>query len=233
MTQRKKSNPTGPLAALLLLLFIIIVLIVALRSCGSDDAKKPNESLEPSLSESQQPQQGDETDAPEDPDTSPSELPSPSVSPSEEPSPSLEPTPTPTPSPTPTPTPIPSAAGNFRSNTGMGLNVSADWTAVDAGNGKVKLKLQFFVESYALNVGKGYKNVIVTINDEKFTYDAPAITYDGKTLEKNELCTVELVLSVGADGKLNVPMTAEWIFMGKYGDAEIENISAAGLAQIG
>jgi cytoskeletal protein RodZ len=201
---RRKSNPASVLVAVLLLLLVFIALIVVLRSCA---AQKPESTPSPTP-------------------VAATQTPTATPSPTPEATPSPTPSPTATPAPTPSPTPVPelSGSGSFRSDTGTYLNLVAEWTASPAGDGKTKVTVTLYAESYSLQCRDIWHGGSVTLLGETKTFDTPAVEVKESGLTKTLLGSADFTLNLdgGAD------CTAVWAFRGSYGDKEIDSITAAG-----
>lgn len=219
MSGKKGSNSVaGGFTGLLFILVIVVALILIIRGCG-DKAKNASDTS-PVIESS-------------DPNQSPEESGQPEESPSPEPSESPEPTPSPTSTPTPTPTQQIKASGSFKSDTGVGLNVIAEWSAVSAGNGKVTVTVDMYLNSYSIGVNASPAAAQFNIGGKAVSANVAAINIDSQnTLVKTLLASASVTLELGSDGTLNVPITAEWLFGGTYSGKEFESIGAAGTAAI-
>lgn len=211
---RPKYNPAGLLVAIMMLLLIVVALFIILRSCAAGEPETtptpPAATLEPSPAG---------TDTPE------------SAAPSAAPEPS--PTPTEAPTPEPTPQPAITGSGSFRSDTGTGLNLVADWAAASSGNGKVTVTVALSVESYSLQCGPVYNGATVTVNGESRSFSTPTIDYDGAdSLASSSLGSAVFTVGPNSDGSLSAPVTASWAFGGSYSGTELKVITAEGVISV-
>ena len=146
--------------------------------------------------------------------------------PAPEPTPTPEPTPSPTPSPEPSaePTPEPARSGSFRSDTGTGLEIVADWSLSGSG-AETRLSLTLSAESYSLQTREIWKGAALTLGGETFEFDTEAVDFAGPGQGTSVLGTLEAVI----DGSI-LPAQAElsWHFQGSYGGEELEYITASG-----
>ncbi len=113
--------------------------------------------------------------------------PTPSATPIPTEAPTPVPTAVPTVSPTPVPTPAPrvdhTASGSFRSDTGTWINLIVKWKTVEE-EGKVKLKLDAYVESWSLNY-RSYTpdNVVFNVGGDTYraSHEPLYVADNGKT----------------------------------------------------
>lgn len=217
MSGKKGSNSfAGGFTGLLFILVIVVALILVIRGCGDKGGDTPDTS--PIIASAS-------------PDQSPEASGQPEESPSPEPSETPEPTPTPT--PTPSPAEQIKASGSFESDTGVGLNVIAEWKAVSAGSGKVTVTVDMYLMSYSINVTASPAAAQFSIGGKAISANVAAINVDSQnSLVKTLLASTSATLELGSDGTLNVPITAEWLFGGTYSGKEFESIGAAGTADI-
>ncbi|NCB51124.1 MAG: hypothetical protein EOM54_04480 [Clostridia bacterium] len=211
---KKKNNPAGLLVALLMLLLMTIAIFIVLRSCAAVETVPTPTPAAASASPSEGTETPDET-----------ETPTPTATP--------EPTPTPTeePSPTPEPTEEPEidANGSFRSDTGTGLNLVAEWTAAYAGDGNATVTVTLYAESYSLQCSSIYNGGTVVLGGESHSFNTEAVDYDGSAgLAKNSLGSVSVTLPLEEDGGLSIPASASWSFGGTYSGTELGLITADG-----
>ncbi|MEG2214854.1 MAG: hypothetical protein RRY09_04480 [Oscillospiraceae bacterium] len=196
--------------ALLLLLLVVIALFIVLRSCAAD---KPAATPTPTSVSTEQP------------GAAVTDVPTPTQAPRE----TAEPTPVSTPEPTPEPTPAAvDAFGSFKSETGAGIELVADWSATGTGDGKAIVIVTLSVESYSLQCRDIWNGATVVIDGSPHSVTTAAVDYDGSDVGKNELGSINVTLPLAADGSLNVPVSATWNFKGSYGDQTFSSISASG-----
>ena len=147
------------------------------------------------------------------------------------------PTPSPTPTPEPTPTPIPVGevigGGSFRSDTGVPMNVRADWTATVEDAEHVKVTVQVYLESYQINLIAVDRAVNVSVGDVYVTAGAPAIEWDQNVQIDTLMATTEHVLYMpSGSGSDNFPVAVEYHFGGTYSKKELPVIECGGSIQL-
>lgn len=208
--KKNQSSPAGLLVGLLLLLLVVIALVVVLRSCAAN-------AVQPTAS----------------PAAPPAATETPAATEAPSPSPTAAPTPAPSPSPTPAPTPSPTAApkidasGSFRSDTGTGLELAADWTASYGGDGKADVTVTLYAVSYSLQCRDIWNGASVTVNGETRSFSTPAIDCKGPGQERTALGSAVFSVPL-TDGKLSVSAQAAWAFRGTYGGTELPSLTAEG-----
>lgn len=126
----------------------------------------------------------------------------------------------------PTPGPA-SASGSFRSDTGTYLNIVAEWSAVPDG-GSATLQVDVYALSYSLHTDALASAVELTVNDETYTADSAAVHYDGSEPTRSPLASFHVDVPVGGVG-----MSIVWHYRGSYSGVALDDIAAAGAAQIG
>lgn len=220
MAANNKKSPAGAILALLILVIIVVALIFILRGGGDES---DTQTTPPATGEVvNTPEGGESQDDPVSPTDGVTETNAPTDVPTE----TVQPTAEPTPSPTPTPTPAPAAAsGSFKSDTGTGLNIVADWTLTTNGDGTSTLALKLSAESYSLYTVDSWHAAKLELGGSSWEFDTKAIEYEGPGLGTNELGTLTATISSSA-----VPATATltWNFQGSYGGTELPKIVATG-----
>ena len=221
MSGNSKKSPAGAILALLILVIIVVALIFILNG-GKD--KDTQESPPVTGQVEDTPSGGGDADTQVSPTEDVKVTDEPPVEPTETAGPTAEPTPSPTPSPTPTPAPA-SASGSFKSDTGTGLNIVADWTLTPNADGSYTLALTLSAESYSLYTVDSWHAAKLELGGSSWEFDTKALSYDGPGIGTNELGSLTVTVSGSA-----VPATATltWNFQGKYGGTELPKIVATG-----
>lgn len=141
-------------------------------------------------------------------------------------------TPEPTPTPVPTPTPIPVgqliASGSFRSETGVPMNIRADYTAVIEDAERVKVTVQVYLESYQINLIAVDRAVNVSVGDVYVTSGAPAVEWDQNVQIETLMATTEHILYLPQGTSNSFPMAVEYHFGGTYSKKELPVIECGG-----
>lgn len=137
--------------------------------------------------------------------------------------PTATPVPTETPVPTvqPTAVPVQDQSGEFRSDTGTYINIVVKWTVTGSGSTKT-LKLDTYVESYALVTGDRTSDVVFTVGGNVSYASSKAIRLDNVPLTQTFLGSTSVDVTSGTD----VPVNVTWHFNGTYSNQNIATIVA-------
>ncbi len=159
--------------------------------------------------------------------TPPTATPKPTGTPVPTAVPTAAPTATPVPTETPVPTVQPTAApvqeqsGEFRSDTGTYINIVVKWTVTGSGGTKT-LKLDTYVESYALVTGDRTSDVVFNVGGNVSYASSKAIRLDNVPLTQTFLGSTSVDVTSGTD----VPVNVTWHFNGTYSNQNIATIVA-------
>ncbi|MGN0982979.1 MAG: hypothetical protein ACI4O0_08830 [Candidatus Limivicinus sp.] len=154
----------------------------------------------------------------------------PTVAPTPVPTPEPTPAPTLTPVPTPTPAPVGQVldSGSFRSQTGLPIDIRADWVAAVLDSDRVQVQVTVVLESYALQIAESYKAVNVSVGDQYASCNAPAVDYDGSAKLETVLGTTTHTLYLSQGMSDSFPLAVEYHFGGVYSGEELPVIECGG-----
>jgi len=145
-------------------------------------------------------------------------------------------TPAPTPTPVPTPTPIPVGQlignGSFRSETGVPMNIRADWSAVIEDAERVKVTVQVYLESYKINLIAVDRAVNVSVGDSYVSSGAPEVKWDQNVQIDTLMATTEHTLYLPQGSSNSFPVAVEYHFGGTYSKKELPVIECGGSIQL-
>lgn len=159
--------------------------------------------------------------------TPPTATPEPTGTPVPTAVPTAAPTATPVPTETPVPTvqptavPVQDQSGEFRSDTGTYINIVVKWTVTGSGGTKT-LKLDTYVESYALVTGDRTSDVVFNVGGNVSYASSKAIRLDNVPLTQTFLGSTSVDVTSGTD----VPVNVTWHFNGTYSNQNIATIVA-------
>lgn len=159
--------------------------------------------------------------------TPPAATPEPTGTPVPTAAPTAVPTATPVPTETPVPTvqptavPVQNQSGEFRSDTGTYINIVVKWTVTGSGGTKT-LKLDTYVESYALVTGDRTSDVVFNVGGNVSYASSKAIRLDNVPLTQTFLGSTSVDVTSGTD----VPVNVTWHFNGTYSNQNIATIVA-------
>ena len=164
------------------------------------------------------------------PQPTPAPTPTPTPVPTPTPAPTPTPTPTPSPTPQPTPTPVPAgvtlASGSFRSNTGVGLNLTGTWTALTLNENQIEFKVTVGIDHYSLNAQAAPSAVTVTVNGQNVVIGAPVIEYNGSEITHTEFGTATYTLTLPVNNTGEISVKAIYRFGGSYSQTQLDIIEA-------
>lgn len=219
-------------AVVLIIVFLLVVAVICSWLTGTDKKdEQPAENTNP-------PEESSNViviDPNGSQSTAPATTPAPTPVPT--PTPTPAPTPTPTPAPTPTPTPTPAygdnlGSGTFKSDTGVPINLKADWSVKTISASQVEVTIKVSVDSYAIHLQAVPYAVKLSVNGEYVTMDAPAVDYDGSAATNTVFGTKTFTVSLSEGSSANIPVAIEWHFGGTYGGQEIDVIECGGTISV-
>lgn len=219
-------------AVVLIIVFLLVVAVICSWLTGTDKKdEQPAENTNP-------PEESSNViviDPNGSQSTAPATTPAPTPVPT--PTPTPAPTPTPTPAPTPTPTPTPAygdnlGSGTFKSDTGVPINLKADWSVKTISASQVEVTIKVSVDSYAIHLQAVPYAVKLSVNGEYVTMDAPAVDYDGSAATNTVFGTKTFTVSLSEGSSTNIPVAIEWHFGGTYGGQEIDVIECGGTISV-
>jgi len=153
------------------------------------------------------------------------------------PAPTPTPTPVPTPTPKPTETPVPVgqviASGSFASNTGVPMNIRADWEALLLDADHVGVRVKVYLESYSLQIQESRNAVNVSVGDNYQSADAPTLNIDDNAnLHSSLIATTEHVLNLTGGQQKSFPVQVQYVFRGTYFQKEIDTVECGGMINL-
>ena len=223
-------------AVIFILLFLLVMAVAVNLLLDMEKDKRevvhlPGESAAPAPTEAPAP-----TPVPATP--APTPVPTPTPEPTRDPYIDTPATPVPTlqPLPTPTGTPTPEGeelgTGTFRSETGVGLNVRAEWTAKVMDAKHVKVTMQIWLDSYSLHLIQVNNCVNVSVGESYVTANAPAVDIDDNSAHQTLLATTEHVINLSDGESRSFPVQVEYQFGGTYQQQELPVIECGGAIEL-
>ena len=223
-------------AVLLIVVFLLVVAVICSWLTGTDKKDEqpaditapPEESsnvivIDPNGSQS----------------TPPVSTPAPAASAAPAPTPTPIPTPAPTPTPVPTPTPTPTptygdslGSGSFKSDTGLPINLKADWSVKTVSASQVEVTIKVSVDSYAIHLQAVPYAVKLNVNGEYVSMDAPAVDYDGNAATNTVFGSKTFTANLPSGSSANIPVAVEWHFGGTYGGEQVDVIECGGTISV-
>lgn len=243
MANRKKKQDTMLIRVFLFIVVFALMLAVIfslLNGMGVFDPK-PSETPEPSpgpVSPSPTPAQQitpnpviiNTPDPSNRPSPSPEQTTGAEPVPAETPVPTTEPEPTPEPTPEPEPEPeisgVQIGEGTFRSDTGISLNIVADWRAVSLPEGKVEVTVSVSLESRMLHTIA--QPLTISLGTQSATFNASAVDYDEKELLISPIGSKTFTIDLAQGESLTLPLSVEWQFRGTYSGEDFPSLVCGG-----
>ena len=167
--------------------------------------------------------------------TAPVNTPAPVTTPAPTPTPTPAPTPTPVPTPTPTPTPQYGdslGSGSFKSDTGLPINLRADWSVKTVSASQVEVTIKVSVDSYAIHLQAVPYAVKLNVNGEYVSMDAPAVDYDGSAATNTVFGSKTFTVNLSEGSSANIPVAIEWHFGGTYGGEQLDVLECGGTISV-
>lgn len=167
--------------------------------------------------------------------TAPVNTPAPAATPAPTPTPTPAPTPTPVPTPTPTPTPQYGdslGSGSFKSDTGLPINLRADWSVKTVSASQVEVTIKVSVDSYAIHLQAVPYAVKLNVNGEYVSMDAPAVDYDGSAATNTVFGSKTFTVNLSESSSANIPVAIEWHFGGTYGGEQLDVLECGGTISV-
>ena len=158
-----------------------------------------------------------------------------SVPPTPAPTPTPTPAPTLTPKPTPTPVPVGQVIGNgtFTSNTGVPMNIRAEWEALLLDADHVGVRVRVYLDSYSLQIQASRNAVNVSVGDNYQSADTPTVNIDDNVnLHSSLLATTEHVLNLAGGQSKSFPVQVQYVFRGTYFQREIDTVECGGMIEL-
>ena len=223
-------------AVIFILLFLLVMAVAVNLLLDMEKDKRevvhlPSESAAPAQTEAPTPTPVPATPAP---------TPAPTATPEPTRDPYIDTPATPVPTmqalPTPTGTPTPEGeelgTGTFRSETGVGLNVRAEWTAKVMDAKHVKVTMQIWLDSYSLHLIQVNNCVNVSVGESYVTANAPAVDIDDNGAHQTLLATTEHVVNLSDGESRSFPVQVEYQFGGTYQQQELPVIECGGAIEL-
>ena len=225
-------------AVIFILLFLLVMavavnLLLDMEKDQREVVHLPSESAAPAPTEAPTPTPVPATPAPiPAPTATPAPTRDPYIDTPATPVPTLQPLPTPEPTGTALPEGEELGTGTFRSETGVGLNVRAEWTAKVMDAKHVKVTMQIWLDSYSLHLIQVNNCVNVSVGESYVTANAPAVDIDDNGAHQTLLATTEHVVNLSDGESRSFPVQVEYQFGGTYQQQELPVIECGGAIEL-
>ncbi len=167
-------------------------------------------------------------------------VPTPVPMPALTPAPTLAPAPVSTPAPTPLPTtaptsvPYPSSlgSGSFRSETGTGLDVLAEWSVQTLSDSQVQVSVTVSAVSFGLHTQSLPNAVNIALDGQYVSLEQPRIDYDGGSQITTPMATQRFTVDLARNSSRALLLQVEWQFNGSYHGVELPVLECGGTLNI-
>lgn len=233
-------NPKKIKAVFFILVFLLVLALVVRWALELD--MKKHAPVEPEEQQTEitppPPPENPADQTPAEPTQAPQTVPTPPPAQPSNPTPVPTPAPAPTPAPTPepVPTPVPTqepmpsgqnlGSGSFRSETGTGLELICDWSAVSVEGNKAEVTLKISIDSYTISLNELADRVHLRVGSQTASLTQPALSYEGGKINTpfgSKTFTIDL-----AEGSNNISVAVEWHFGGVYHQEPLDVIECGG-----
>lgn len=219
----------------LIVVIVILALVIFLGERGPKEDSLPEDILPET--ETEKPEAGNvpqnppeqeqpEEQEPEEPEEEPEETPE-ETEPEEPDVPVEEPQPE-----QPQFVPRSLGSGSFRSDTGVPVNLVANWSAKTVDSSTVEFTVDVYVESYTLHAGAAPGGLIITVYGNRCVVDLPEIMVETSNAVQTHMATRSFSISLSDGQSATVPVQTEWKFGGVYSGTELPVVSCGGDAVI-
>ncbi|MBR0160850.1 MAG: hypothetical protein IJQ02_06200 [Oscillospiraceae bacterium] len=120
-------------------------------------------------------------------------------------------------------------SGSFRSDTGVSLNIRADWSAVVSGDNSVDVTVSVYAEHFSLQTTATPGALNIALGKQYVSLSSPAIVQENNirtdTLINQNTFRVNLA---GGESLDELPLAVEWAFRGSYSGKDLDAIECGG-----
>ncbi len=120
-------------------------------------------------------------------------------------------------------------SGSFRSDTGTGLNIRADWSAAISGTDTADITVTVYADCYSLYTTATPGALNIAVDGQYVSLASPAIERDGTagagSVEINSR-TFTVPLLSGAHRE--IPLEVAWLYRGSYSGVNLDSIECGG-----
>lgn len=119
-------------------------------------------------------------------------------------------------------------SGSFSSDTGVGLNLQADWSARTTDDSQVEVTVAVFINSYSLHLKAMPGAVNLSLDGQYVSLDGPTVDYDGSGQISSSAGSRTFVLGLAAGESEAFHLDVVWNFGGSYQEVELPSIECGG-----
>ncbi|MER2151893.1 MAG: hypothetical protein ABS900_09790, partial [Candidatus Limivicinus sp.] len=120
-------------------------------------------------------------------------------------------------------------SGSFRSDTGTGLNIRADWAATISGQASVDITVTVYAECYSLYTTATPGALNIALDGQYVSLASPAIERDGTAGAGSvEINSRTFTVSLVSGEHREIPLDVTWLYRGSYSGVNLDTIECGG-----
>lgn len=120
-------------------------------------------------------------------------------------------------------------SGSFRSDTGTGLNIHADWSAVISGQNSVDITVTVYADCYSLYTTATPNALNIALDGQYVSLASPAIERDGTGGSASvEINSRTFTITLVSGEFREIPLDVVWLYRGSYSGVNLDTIECGG-----
>ena len=120
-------------------------------------------------------------------------------------------------------------SGTFRSDTGTGLNIHADWSAVISGPNSVDVTVKVYADCYSLYTTATPEALSIALDGQYVSLASPAIERDGTAGAASvEINSRTFPVTLVSGEFREIPLDVVWLYRGTYSGVDLDTIECGG-----
>ena len=120
-------------------------------------------------------------------------------------------------------------SGTFRSDTGTGLNIHADWSAVISGPNSVDVTVKVYADCYSLYTTATPEALSIALDGQYVSLASPAIERDGTAGAASvEINSRTFPITLVSGEFREIPLDVVWLYRGTYSGVDLDTIECGG-----
>ena len=150
-----------------------------------------------------------------------------------------EPVPTPIPTPEPTEEVVPAnypseelGRGVFTSDTGLSLNIRAEWVAKTVSDNRVDIEVTVFVESSRLFLYASDHGVNLNLAGKYVTLSTPAVSHDSYDMAVTQLAKHTYRVDLPRNSSNSYHLDCVWNYAGTYSGVDVPEVECGGVISL-
>ena len=119
-------------------------------------------------------------------------------------------------------------SGSFRSDTGVSLNIRADWSAVVSGTNTVDVTVSVYAEHFSLQTTATPEALNIALDGQYVSLASPAIVQEDNTRTVTLINQRTFTVTLAGGESRDLSLAVEWAFRGSYSGQELDVIACGG-----